>query len=429
MTDRIVASPDELWTERQTTEVIAAELETRGDSGYLLGVKANIGVRGLVRSAGCAALDLAPSLGDAPIVAALRGTGAVVAGMTNMHELAFGVTSQNPSYGAVAVPGHPEHSAGGSSGGSAAVVANGAVPVALGTDTGGSISIPASLCGVAGFRPSTGRWPTAEIVGLSWTRDTPGLFSADLERIISLDAAVSGQRGIAAPDPARKLRLGLADGLSGRLDAATQRAWDHALGELSSSGSQTELVPVDFTELLSRAHRIAAVIMGWESPRLLAATAAAEFELNPAEALDRLQQGVQSPDVLAVLQGMRAAPTTADDYAQAQTELLRLRAEYDAILRENRLDALIFPTTPAPAPRIDVGAVTTHEGRPVSVFDLYTRNTEHGTLIGAPMCTFPVPVGDRALSVGVTVQGARFDDPQLLQTALRCAQLVGSPAA
>lgn len=429
MTDRIVASPSELWTERQTTEVIEAELEARGNSGYLLGVKANIGVRGLVRSAGCAALDLAPSLGDAPIVAALRETGAVVAGMTNMHELAFGVTSQNPAYGAVAVPGHLGHAAGGSSGGSAAAVAGGAVPVALGTDTGGSISIPASLCGVAGFRPTTGRWPTSEIVGLSWTRDTPGLFAADLERIISLDAAVSGNVAIATSDPARKLRLGLVEGLSGRLAAATQRAWDRTLGSLSQFDSQLELMPIDLTKLLSGAHQIAATIMGWESPRLLAATAAVEFGLNPQEALDRLQQGVQSPDVLTVLQGMRVAPTHADEYARAQAKLVRLRAEYDAILRENQLDGLVFPTTAAPAPRIDVGAVTTHEGRQISVFDLYTRNTEHGTLIGAPMCTFPVPVKERELPVGITVQGARFDDSRLLQIALRCARMTGSPVA
>ncbi len=112
---------------------------------------------------------------DAGVVSMLREAGAVVVGKTNMHELAFGVTSNNAEHGAVKNPVDPGFSAGGSSGGSAATVALGAVPFSLGTDTGGSVTLPASFCGVVGFRPSVGRYPADGLVKLSWTRDTVGL--------------------------------------------------------------------------------------------------------------------------------------------------------------------------------------------------------------------------------------------------------------
>ena len=422
------------WTQLRPRAALLQELAEQGEGAYLLGVKANIAARGFVRSAGSAALDLVPEHADAPIVAALRRTGAVVAGMANMHELAFGITSQNPAFGAVTVPGHPDRSAGGSSGGSAAVVAGGAVSVALGTDTGGSVSIPASLCGVAGFRPTTGRWPSAGTIGLSWTRDTPGLFADTLRRIIALDRAVTGEdartelaghAAVPGPDPSRRLRLGISAELAAQLQPHTERSWDRAVQALAAVADP---VSVDLREFLSRAHSVTADLMGWETPRLLAAAAAEAFGVAPSEGLRRLRAGVQTPDVRAVLGGMAEAPVTANAYASAQFAVAVLRAEYDALLRERELDGLIFPTTPAAAPPIDVGAVITHCGAPAAVFDLYTRNTEHGTVVGAPMVTFPLPVAEEELPVGVTLQGARFGDAAALQAALRCAIAVGSPA-
>ena len=140
----------------------------------------------------------------AVVVAALREAGAVVAGITNMHELAFGITSNNAVFGPVRNPADPTRAAGGSSGGSAAAVARGDVPVALGTDTGGSVTIPASLCGVVGFRPSTGRWPAAAAAGAARTRRPPARASG------CVGAAAVGAAGwhrLVAVAPRRAARL------------------------------------------------------------------------------------------------------------------------------------------------------------------------------------------------------------------------------
>lgn len=425
LTDFSEALSDASWLTRYPDSDLREACAARGANSYLLGVKANIAVAGLACSAATPALAHSIAPADAPVVAALRRSGAVVAGATNMHELAFGVTSQNAAYGAVSVPGHPDRAAGGSSGGSAAAVASGEVPVALGTDTGGSISIPASLCGTAGFRPSTGRWPAAGIVGLSWTRDTPGVFAQRLETLSSLDEAVTGQQLQLSDRDEPRPRLGVSAGLTARLHRDTQRAWEHAVESLAGV---VDFVEVDLEAVLTGVHRAVGDLMGWEAPRMLAAAAADAFRTDPRNALTELRAGVRSPDVQLILQEMDEAPVSAAAYGRAQSEVARVRAAYDAILRDNRVQALVFPATPAPAAMLDVGSTLTHLGCPTGVFDLYTRNTEHGTVIGAPMVTFPLPVALGALPIGLTVQGPRFGDVETLRLASVCARAVGSPS-
>src|SRR5690606_13609012 len=131
---------------------------------------------------------------DAPVIATLRRAGALFLGKTNMHELSFGATSINRHTGPVRNPANPDLIAGGSSGGSAAAVAAGLAPAALGTDTGGSCRIPAALCGIVGYRPSNGRYSNAGVVPLSLTRDTIGLLTRSVEDAVLLDSAITGER-------------------------------------------------------------------------------------------------------------------------------------------------------------------------------------------------------------------------------------------
>lgn len=376
-----------------------------------LAVKANIGVDGFSRSAGCQALFFDLPDADAPVVAALKNAGHVVVGMTNMHELAFGITSENATYGTVRLPGHPDRSAGGSSGGSAAAVAEGTVDIALGTDTGGSVSIPASHCGVYGFRPSTGRWSTAEITGLSWTRDTPGIFARTFEDITDIDTLITGQP---QPTSATPLRIGVPKQLHQALDPHTKRAVDDALCQLENHAT---VIEVDYRALLELTNPVEAPIVWWEAPRLLAATAAPVFDTTPDDALEQLAEEVDSPDVADALAAALADPVTAADYATAQQDVGTARNLYAALLAEHNLDALVFPATPAPAPVIGSQGVVTHLGQPTAVFPLYMRNTVQGTVLGAPMATLPLPVAPGELPAGLTVQGARFADPHLLATA------------
>ncbi|MDQ1082603.1 MULTISPECIES: amidase family protein [Microbacterium] len=411
MTSTRTAMSDDhgIWTQR-ADEASLASLES--SDAFPLAVKANIAVRGLRRSAGCRVLDVAAEDADAPVVAALRHHGAVVMGMANMHELALGVTSDNAAYGPARVPSAPHLSAGGSSGGSAAAVAAGLVPLALGTDTGGSVSIPASNCGVVGFRPSTGRWPTAGIVGLSWTRDTPGVFAATVVEAARVDSWVTSST--AAP-PVERPRLGIPTAFLHDLDARTEQAFHRTLDAWRPG---VDVVEVDLSDVLVRTRPAEPLVVGWEAPRELASAAARALHLAPDEAFAALRSGVETADVAAFLDAIAERPVTADEYARALSLVLDARRLAADAMDRDGVDALVFPTTPAPAPPSGGGASTRHRDRDISVFELYTRHTGPGTILGAPMVTIPALAED--VPVGVTVQGRRFDDARILTL---CAQL------
>ena len=131
---------------------------------------------------------------DAAVVATLREAGATFTGKLALHELSTGVTSNNAHTGPVSNPYRLDHHTGGSSGGTAAAVAAGLIPVGLGGDTGGSCRIPAALCGCVGFRPTLGRWSQAGCVPISSTRDTPGPLGRSVQDVRMLDAVVTATR-------------------------------------------------------------------------------------------------------------------------------------------------------------------------------------------------------------------------------------------
>lgn len=411
-----------VWT--QVADAQEVQAQPRTGEPFALAVKANIAVRGFRRSAGCRGLDLGPQEADASVVAALREAGAVVVGITNMHELAFGITSNNAAFGPVHHPADPTRVAGGSSGGSAVAVARGEVSAALGTDTGGSVTIPASLCGVVGFRPSTGRWPGAGLVGLSWTRDTPGLFTRSVADIARLDVAIASaiDGRYDGGDPASRARLGIPAELVEELDPATAIAFAAAL---DMWGDNVETVDVQLGDALDLTRAAEMPIVLWESRRLLADVAANALDLAPGEAFGRLVESVVSPDVRAVLEAELAYPTTAEEYARAQGQVARARTLYASLLAEKDLNGLVFPGTPAPAPLLGRDATVEHLGEQVPTFGLYTRNTGQGTLLGAPMLTLPAPVASGGLPVGITLQGPRFGDRTLLALGRRLEEALG----
>ncbi|MGI9261505.1 MAG: amidase family protein, partial [Woeseiaceae bacterium] len=184
----------------------AAELDAMRADGNLLGamhgvpfvVKDNTHVAGLPNSAGTPGLaDFVPAA-DAPTVAALRQAGGIILGKTNLHELAFGITSDNAAYGAVGNPFDPTTFAGGSSGGTASAVSAGLAPVGLGTDTGGSVRIPPALTGTVGFRPSTDRYDSSGVTPISHTRDTVGIIARNVADVDLLDQVMKPGEMLAA---------------------------------------------------------------------------------------------------------------------------------------------------------------------------------------------------------------------------------------
>src|SRR5438034_2257037 len=202
--------------------------------GIVVAVKDLVDVAGMVTTAGGVILPREPAPEDAPVVKRLRNAGCVVIGKTNLHEWAFGVTSSNPHFGTVRNPHDRERIPGGSSGGSAVAVAAGMCDWAVGSDTGGSIRIPAALCGVVGFKPTIGTIDMEGVVRLSRSLDTLGPLAPDVRTAALALEMMSGLSGL-VPDrarPLRELRVATAKGWADDLDQVNATAWQRVAAGL-----------------------------------------------------------------------------------------------------------------------------------------------------------------------------------------------------
>lgn len=395
-------------------------------SGVALSVKDNVDVRGLTTTAASPLLASAPVEADAGAVAALRAAGAVVVGKTNMHELALGITSDNATHGPVRNPVDPTRTAGGSSGGSAASVALGVVPVALGSDTGGSVTIPASFCGVVGYRPSTGRWPGDGVVNLSTTRDTVGVHAWTVADARRVDAAVTHAPVPRAPLPVAGLRLGVPRSRHADLDPEVACVSAEALAALEAAGAH--LFEVDVPDDLAVGAQDGTTLVLHEAPRLVRARLAAQGSPLAAAPLADLAALIASPDVRALFEVMAAHPVTAQAYADARAARWRLQRDHATVFARHGLDALVWPSVPVPPPLVGQATVALN-GRDVPVFPTVTRNTGPGTVAGLPCVLVPAGRSTGGLPVGLSVEGRAHDDDHLLRVAAAVEGVLATPRA
>ena len=195
----------------------AREADRRRTSGASLGplhgvplaLKDNIDTAELPTSGGTPGLKGQRPKRNAVIVDALLGAGAIVLGKCNLHELAYGITNNNAAFGPARNPYAPDRIPGASSGGTAIAVAARLAPGGIGSDTGGSVRIPAALCGIVGLRPTTGRWSQAGIIPISHTRDTAGPMTRSVADCALLDGVVTGAPTEVAPASLNGLRVGV----------------------------------------------------------------------------------------------------------------------------------------------------------------------------------------------------------------------------
>lgn len=378
--------------------------------GLPVSFKDNINVSGMPTTAGTPGLaDYVPPA-DAGIVQRFRQLGAQIVGKNNMHELSFGVTSANHAHGAVLNPANERHSAGGSSGGCAAAVAAGLVACAVGTDTGGSVRIPAAFCGIVGFRPTTGVYPVDGIVPVSQTKDTPGLLTRTVEDCQFVHTQLSGSLHQAET---RALRIGIPERfLWAELADNVQRDCRAAIDTLADRGAI--IVPVDDAMIGEINERIQFPLPIYEFfidfPRFLMKAGRGE------QFFDILAQ-IRDPAIKKILTAQLESPAISyTDYVQALMSKLRLEQEYRALFSRHQLDLLAYPTVTCSAPLLSACADESN-------FETFVRNTDPASNLAAPSISVPVAAAG-ALPVGLSFDALPGQDGFLLANVQRLARLL-----
>lgn len=392
-------------------------------AGVPLVVKDNIDTRNLPTTGGTRALERFRPASDAPVVQRLSAAGAIILGKTNLHELAIGVTSANAYFGRVANAYSADRFAGGSSGGTAAAVAARLAPGGLGTDTGGSVRVPAALNGIAGLRPTIGRYPQSGIIPLSGTRDTAGPMARTVEDLAVLDSVITGYDQAIEPYDLKSLRLGVPKSqFWADLEPETRALAEALLEKLRRRGASLVEVELDGLD---------------EHSRTLGAMSSYEIRRDLSRYLDdsdtgiglrSLAEKVASPDVKAILETriLGEAAASAEAY-RASMEVGRpaLQAAYRAVFACNELDALIFPTTVRPAGLFSETDEIEHNGKTASTFSTYVRNTAPAAFAGLPGLSIPIGLSGSGLPIGIELDGPPFSDRRLLAIGLAMERVLG----
>jgi aspartyl-tRNA(Asn)/glutamyl-tRNA(Gln) amidotransferase subunit A len=347
---------------------------------------------------------------DSAVVEKLQAAGAVIVGKLNLHELAYGITSANPHFGPVRNPWNPERIPGGSSGGSGAAVAADLVFAAMGSDTGGSIRVPAAFCGTVGLKPTYGRVSRFGTLPLSFSLDHMGPLTRDVRDTAIVLNAIAGydsRDSSSARRPVidfvpeegcsiRTLRIGFPENFFfDRIDRDVESAVRGALARAASLGAHVTSVRVPDIAALNAIGQV-----------ILLAEAAAALDSH-TEHRDRL-----GTDVLDLLNQGVLLPAT--DYINAQ----RLRRSMQIQFRElwSQIDCLLTPAAPIVAPRIGDKTVRV-AGQDEPVRGAATRFVRSMNVLGLPAVSIPCGLSADGLPIGLQIVGPAFEEALVLRLA------------
>lgn len=352
---------------------------------------------------------------DAPVVARLREAGAVIVGKTNLHEFAYGTTSEDSAYGAVKNAWDPNRLAGGSSGGSATAIAAGLCAGSIGTDTGGSIRIPSAACGVVGLKPAYGEISAEAVVPLSWSLDHVGPMAGDVASARALYDALAQPGGTNQADVARPLRLGVPRRyFLELLERDVREHFAQALEWLLEDGATVVDVDVPHADL------IAAVYLHIQLPES-SCYHAASLERHPELYLPPVRERLEMGRYVL-----------AEDFVRAQRGREVLRREVDAALAD--VDGLALPALAVAAPRLgqatvqleretSLGTTCSDTGLRLTVEmpvrAVMLRLTQLFNITGHPAISMPMGITTTGLPTGLQLVGARSATAALLDTAAR----------
>jgi indoleacetamide hydrolase len=393
--------------------------------GVPIVVKDNIHVAGFPNTAGTLALkDFRPK-SHAPIVAKLVGAGAIVLGKNNMHELAFGITNNNGAFGPARNPYDPKRIPGGSSGGTGVAIAARMAAVGLGSDTGGSVRIPAALNGIAGLRPTLKRYSQDGITPIAHTRDTAGPMARTVEDLVLFDNVITGAKDKVTATNLKGLRIGVHkayyfDGV----DAETEKLTLGAIDKLKAAGA--EIVEVDMPGMKDLDDKVSFPVALFEANVDLAKYLK-KFGI-PIDVKGVAAQ-IKSPDVKGVFDTMvvpgaqKAIPPEA--YNTALVTRRQLQKLFADTFAKNSVAAIAFPMTPLPAVPIGDDEMTKLNGQDVPTFPTFIRNSDPGSNAGIPGITIPIARTQAGLPIGLGLDGPAGSDRKLLSIGLALERLFG----
>ena len=394
--------------------------------GLPLPVKDSINTAELPTSSGTAALrDFRPTV-NAPVLQALVSAGAIVLGKTNLHELSLGVTSNNSTFGPCRNPYDASRISGGSSGGSAVAVALRMAPLAVGEDTTCSIRVPAALCGIAGLRPTTGRYPQAGVMPISPRFDSVGAMARSVEDLLLFDSVQRPGAPVAPPRELRAVRFGAPPAYWESLDPEVERVAQEALYRLRADGA--EVVSVDVPEVVKSDLATVIDILSYE-----VTTNEANFLRNQAAGVSFEQMLTKMSAALRsrferefIAGGVDSVPESRYRVALRQLEVIceAMRQHF----RDNELTALVFPPTLTPALPIGVEGAVTIGSSESTVRTAMLRNTVHASCVGMPGLVLPAGLTRGGLPVGIEFDMLPGDDRALLSMGLRLERAIGSIA-
>ena len=373
--------------------------------GIPVGLKDLFNTGGVKTTSGSRLFDNFIPSQDCTVASRFQQAGAILLGKLNMHQFAYGPTGENPDYGHMHNPWDPERYTGGSSGGSGSATAAGQCTITMGSDTGGSVRIPAALCGIVGFKPTYGLISRHGLTPLAWSMDHPGPMVRTVEdAALALNAIAGHDPNDVVPDytsaltgDVRGLRIGVVkEYFDAPLDPQVEVATRKALDTLEELGAKVSEISFPMFE---------------ESQAISGTILMVEAAAYHRELLARDGEQLYPPVRLRLEAGLFIS---AVDYIRAQQARTRYNREAMQLLEE--VDLLAGPTEPVTAPALLSPSVEAG-GQTVGITAALTQYTRPYNITGFPAISVPCGFSEEGLPIGLQLAGRPFDELTVLRAA------------
>jgi Asp-tRNA(Asn)/Glu-tRNA(Gln) amidotransferase A subunit family amidase len=434
----ITVAADLALKQAEELDKLAKEKKFKGPlHGLPIALKDNLDTKDIRTTGGTKILASWVPPADAHVVQKLKQAGAIILGKLNMHEFALGITNNNPHYGPTRNPYDFSRIPGGSSGGSGAATAAALCAAAIGTDTGGSVRIPAALCGVVGLKPTLGRVGRGGLIPLSLTRDTVGPMTrtvTDAAMVLEVIAGKDTRDLESTSNPVPRYTALLKGGLKGKrfgvpkqfisevIYPDTQKVMDESLRVIQKMGGVIKEIEIKHIDLAYAADFNVVIA---EAVYLIENYLKA---FDPQATVDKYLDQM-GPDVRGMLGSQKGTPEPKPipGYVYVKTlreECVKVISGFKEAMSD--VDGLLLPTTPLPASKIGEDVETDLMGKKVSIFLTFIRNCMPVSVAGYPAISVPAGYSQTGLPIGLEIVARPWEEDKLLSMAYAFEQATES---